>query len=148
MTHTFLLQSGRWIIRGNWFDKKQNQFGVTGGTIITWEQANWFTMKTKLVFAEEKLPEINYEQKGYLPNNIQKYKYISVKHSQFNKIEGEGWLCNDSILQRYWVLEDKLSQTGFEHLFCLDENTYHFSSSIMRGKNIHSTMEAIMQLSG
>lgn len=146
MTHTFLIESGRWIIRGHWFDKNHNQISVTGGTIITWTDPNWFNMITKLVFPPNTLPDITYEYKGHLPNNQQKYTYV-LKHSNLGKIEGEGWLGIDSIVQRYWVLGDVLRQSGFETLFCLDENTYHLSSSVMKGNHLSNMMEAILERS-
>jgi hypothetical protein len=103
-------------------------------------------MITKLVFPAYTLPEIIYEYKGHLPTQQQKYTYV-LKHSNLGKIEGEGWLGPDSIIQRYWVLGDALRQSGFETLFCLDENTYHLSSAMMTGNHLSSTMEAILERS-
>lgn len=147
MAHTFLLESGRWIIRGNWFDKNQNQISITGGTIVAWDQPNWFSVKTKLVFDQKNLPDIDYELKGYLPHKAGKYKYISLNHSMLGKIEGEGWVGFNSIVQRYLVLNDNTRQNGFETLFCLDENTYHFNSSISTGNILTSNMEAFLERS-
>lgn len=144
MSHTFLVESGQWIIQGHWLDKNQNLIPVNGGTIITWDHANWFTMITKLVFPNNKISQITFEYKGHLPNEQQQYTYV-LKHSELGKIEGEGWLGLDSIVQRYWVLGDARRRSGFETLFCIDENTYHLSSGIMTGNHLSSAMEAFLK---
>ena len=90
MSHSFLVESGSWIIQGHWLDNKQISIPVTGGTIVTWQDANWFTTKTKLVFPNSDRPEIIYEYKGHLPSQQLQYTYV-LKHSELGKIEGEGW---------------------------------------------------------
>jgi hypothetical protein len=144
MSHTFLLESGSWIIRGHWLDSNQNLIPVTGGTIITWQDANWFTTITKLVFPESERQEIIYEYKGHLPSEQLQYTYV-LKHTDLGKIEGEGWISLDSIVQRYWVLGDTRRRSGFETLFCIDESTYHLISGLMTGNHLSSTMEAILE---
>ena len=146
MSHSFLLESGSWIIQGYWLDSTQNSIPVTGGTIITWEDANWFTTKTKLVFPNSDRQEIIYEYKGNLPSQQLQYTYV-LKHSELGKIEGEGWIGVDSIVQRYWLLGDSRRRNGFETFFCIDENTYSLSSGIMTGNHLISTMEAILERS-
>lgn len=146
MSHTFLLESGRWIIQGHWLDRNQNQTPVTGGTIIKWDDPNWFTMITKLVFSNSQKPEINFEYKGHLPTKQLQYTYL-LQNSSLGPIEGEGWIAPDSIVQRYWVLGDPLRHNGFDSLFYIDENTYNLSSGIMKGNYLESAMEAILQRS-
>ncbi len=146
MSHTFLQESGRWIVRGNWYTKNKSPIAVTGGTIINWTHPTWFIMTTKLVFENQIMPEIIYDYKGHLPNEQQQYTYV-LNNNKLGKIEGEGWLGYDSIVQRYWVLGDAKRQSGFDTFFCLDENTYHLSSAIMMGNHLISTMEAILERS-
>ncbi len=146
MSHSFLVESGSWIIQGHWLDNKQNSIPVTGGTIVTWQDANWFTTKTKLVFPNSDRPEIIYEYKGHLPSQQLEYTYV-LKHSELGKIEGEGWIGVDSIIQRYWLLEDSRRRNGFESFFYIDENTYSLSSGIMTGNHLISAMEAVLERS-
>ena len=144
MSHTFLLESGSWIIQGHWLDSSQNLLPVTGGTIITWQDANWFTTTTKLVFSNSDRQQIIYEYKGRLPNQQLQYTYV-LKHSELGKMEGEGWIGIDSIVQRYWVLGDPRRRNGFEAFFCIDETTYSLSIGMMKGNHLISTMEAILE---
>lgn len=146
MLHTFLLQSGHWLLNGNWLDKTHDEIPVTGGTIINWSNPNWFTMTTKLIFPDQALPEMIFEYKGHLPSPKKRYSYV-LKHSNLGNIEGEGWLGTDSIVQCYSVLGDSLRRSGFETLTYLDENTYHLSSAILTGNHLISTMEAILERS-
>jgi hypothetical protein len=146
MAHTFLVESGRWILQGNWLDKNQNQIPVRGGTIIKWDDPNWFTMMTKLVFPKSNIPETKFEYKGHLPTQQLQYTYV-LDHSRLGKIEGEGWINPESIVQRYWVIGDPTRRNGFESLFYVDEDTYHLSSGIMKGNYLESTMEAILERS-
>ncbi|MBL1211159.1 hypothetical protein [Geminocystis sp. GBBB08] len=147
MTHTFLLEPSRWIIKGTWLDKNQKSTLFKGASIITWDQTNWFVIKTKIVFINGDRPDITFEYKGFLPAGKTQYAYV-LKRSDFEKIEGEGWLSNDSIIQRYWVLGDNRRLNGFETYFCLEENTYHITSAMMTGNNILNTMEGILERHG
>ncbi len=143
MSHTFLLEPGSWIINGLWIDRNQNQSKITGATIIKWD-VNLFTNQTKLIFPNGELPEITYEDKGLLAAEQEQYTYV-LKHNELGKIEGEGWIGNDSIVQRYWVLGDNRRRSGFETFYLMDESTYHLSSAILMGNHLHSTMEAILE---
>lgn len=147
MTHSFLLEPSSWIIKGTWLDKSQKSTPFKGATIITWDQTNWFVVKTKMVFLNGDRPDITCEYKGFLPPGKTQYAYV-LKRSDFEKIEGEGWLSNDSIIQRYWVLGDNRRLNGFETYFCLDENTYHLISGMMVGNNILNTWEGILERHG
>lgn len=148
MTHTFLLEPSSWIIKGTWLEKtKPNAIVFNGATIINWDQSSWFTIKTKIVFPQCDREEINFEYKGCLPNHKTKYAYV-LKRSDINSIEGEGWVTNDSIIQRYWVLNSERRLNGFENFFCLDDNTYHMTSGMMTGNHLLSTFEGILERRG
>ncbi|MBF2058447.1 MAG: hypothetical protein IGQ45_14840 [Cyanobacterium sp. T60_A2020_053] len=143
MSHTFIVEPGRWIIKGSWRDKNKPVITFKGATIITWDQANWFTMKTKLVFDDGR-PGIEFDYKGFLPSNRDQYTYV-LRRTDFDKIEGEGWINTDSIIQRYWILGDNRHRTGFESLFQIDESSYFYSSTMVAGNNLISNMEGIFE---
>lgn len=147
MTHSFLLEPSSWIIKGTWLDKSQVAIPFQGATIITWDQSNWFIIKTKIVFPKSDRKDISYEYKGFLPAHRSQYTYI-LKRSDFEKIEGEGWLTADSIIQRYWVLGDNRRLNGFETFFRLDEDTYHLTSAMMTGNHLYNTLEGILERHG
>ncbi len=147
MTHTFLLEPGNWIIKGTWLDKKQIPSYFKGAMIVTWNQSNWFTIKTKIVFNKGDRPDITFEHKGFLPANRSQYAYV-LKRSDFANIEGEGWLSTESIIQRYWLLGDDRRRHGFETYVYLDDNSYHLTSGMMAGNNLINTMEGILERHG
>jgi hypothetical protein len=147
MSHTFLLEPGNWIIKGTWLDKKQIQIPFKGAMIVTWNQSNWFQLKTKIVFTSGNMSELTFEYKGLLPANKSQYAYV-LKRSDFENIEGEGWVCSESIVQRYWVLGDNRHRNGFETYVYLDDNTYHLTSGMMAGNHLINTMEGFLERHG
>lgn len=153
MGHTFLLQPGSWIIKGHSSDKNQHSIPFKGATIIVWDQSSWFTIKTKLVFdikqqtSSEIKSNLEFEYKGFLPENKRSYSYVLTR-TDFDKIEGEGLITKDSIIQRYWMLEDTRRRAVLETIFQLDEDSYHFSSTMMAGNNIINVIEGILQRHG
>lgn len=144
MTHTFLMAAGRWNIEGSWLERNQMPIPVKGRTIVVWNQEDWFTMVTKLVFSESELPEISFQYRGRLNGGERQYSYV-LQQSVLGRVEGEGWIAPNSIIQRYWVLGDRQRRSGFETFHRLSNNRYHLASGILAGHYLTSTMEAILE---
>ena len=144
MTHSFLLEAGRWTFSGIWIERNQAPIAVRGKTIVAWGQNNWFTMVTKLVFPESDCPEISYKYKGRLDGGERQYTYV-LKQSILGRVEGEGWVGMDSIVQRYWVLGDRQRRSGFETFYRLDQENYKYSGGILAGHYLTSTIEGSLQ---
>lgn len=144
MAHSFLMEAGRWSLEGNWLESNQQPIPVKGRTIIAWNQDNWFTMVTKLVFLEDGREEISFQYRGHLDGENRQYTYI-LQQSALGRVEGEGWVGPESIIQRYWVLGDRQRRSGFETFYRINNNTYHLSSGILAGHYLTSTMEAILE---
>jgi hypothetical protein len=144
VAHTFLLEPGRWTLQGNWLERNEMPIIVKGRTLVAWGKENWFTMVTKLVFPESDREEISFQYKGHLDIGERQYTFV-LMHSLLGRVEGEGWVAPESIVQRYWVLGDRQRRTGFETLHQLDDNTYYLSSGIMAGHYLTSTMEATVE---
>ncbi|HEY9872493.1 MAG TPA: hypothetical protein V6D12_03615 [Candidatus Obscuribacterales bacterium] len=144
MAHTFLLEPGRWTLQGNWLERNEMPIIVKGRTLVAWGKENWFTMVTKLVFPDSDRQEISFQYKGHLDIGERQYTFV-LMHSLLGRVEGEGWVAPESIVQRYWVLGDRQRRTGFETLHQLDDNTYYLSSGIMAGHYLTSTMEATVE---
>jgi len=144
VAHTFLLEPGRWTLQGNWLERNEMPIIVKGRTLVAWGKENWFTMVTKLVFPDSDRQEISFQYKGHLDIGERQYTFV-LMHSLLGRVEGEGWVAPESIVQRYWVLGDRQRRTGFETLHQLDDNTYYLSSGIMAGHYLTSTMEATVE---
>ncbi|MEM6427146.1 MAG: hypothetical protein AAGF66_09910 [Cyanobacteria bacterium P01_H01_bin.119] len=152
MVHSFLIEPGRWTLHGNWLERDAMPLAVKGKTLIVWKSDNWFTMVTKLTFPSEDLAmpaetmdDIALQYKGRLNDGERQYTFV-LQHSLLGRVEGEGWVAPESIVQRYWVLNDtKQRRTGFETLYRVSPTQYHFSSSIMAGHYLVSTMEATLE---
>ena len=138
------MEAGRWIIEGNWLERNQGLIPVKGRAIVAWSQDNWFTMVTKLIFPSSDREEIVLQYRGHLDGGEHQYTYV-LQQSLLGRIEGEGWIAPESIIQRYWVLGDRQRRSGFETFCRLNSNTYHFSSGILAGHYLISTMEAILE---
>ncbi|NEP08340.1 MAG: hypothetical protein F6K34_28415, partial [Okeania sp. SIO4D6] len=94
---------------------------VKGKTIVTWDRTDWFSMVTKLIFPSQDREDIILQYRGRLDSDERHYTFL-LQHSELGKIEGEGWLGINSIIQRYWVLgNDVQRRSGFETLLRLDQ---------------------------
>ncbi len=144
VSHTFLLESGRWSLQGNWLDRDTMPVSVKGKIMVAWNRDDWFTMATKLIFPGSDRAEISCLYRGRFNAGERQYTFV-LQHSLLGRVEGEGWIAPESIVQRYWVLGDRQRRTGFETLHQLSAGQYCLSSSIMAGHYLESTMEAIVE---
>ncbi len=145
MVHTFILESGQWMIAGNWLERNGMLITVKGTTIVTWDRTDWFSMVTDLEFPSKDREDITLKYRGRLDSNEQRYTFL-LNHSELGKMEGEGWLGLDSIIQRYWALgNDRQRRGGFETLLRLDKDRYYSSSGVLTGPSMISAMEATME---
>ena len=139
--HTFLLESGRWLLQGNWLDRDGVLVTVKGKILVVWSRDDWYTMVTKLTFPDTDRSEICLQYRGRFNANDRQYTFV-LQHSLLGRVEGEGWVAPESIVQRFWVLGDRQRRTGFETLHQLNADRYYLSSSVMSGHYLTSTIEA------
>nr|WP_199318381.1 hypothetical protein [Leptolyngbya sp. FACHB-541] len=138
------MEAGRWTLQGNWLDRDGLPVSVKGRILVAWSRDNWYTMVTKLMFPGTEREEIAFQYRGRLNVGERQYTFV-LQHSLLGRVEGEGWIAPESIVQRYWVLGDRQRRTGFEALHQLDDNKYRLSSSVMAGHYLTSTMEASVE---
>jgi hypothetical protein len=138
------MTAGRWSIEGFWLERNQISVPVKGRTIIAWNQDDWFTMVTKLVFPDSDRGDISFQYRGRLNAEECQYTYV-LQQSLLGRVEGEGWIANNSIVQRYWVLGDRQRRSGFETFYHLSDSRYHLASGILAGHYLTSTMEATLE---
>ena len=144
MTHTFLLEPGRWMLQGNWLERDGQPIAVKGRTMVAWgRDDDWFTLVTMLLFPETERENVTLQYRGRLSVGDRQYTFV-LQHSELGRVEGEGWITPESIVQRYWVLDDPKRRTGFETLHRLDDKTYYLCNSVM-SRNLISTMEATLE---
>ncbi len=147
MAHTFLMESGQWLLEGSWVERNAMPIAVRGKTLVAWHQNDWFSMVTKLVFPGSDREDIVLQYRGRLDNNEREYTFV-LQHSEMGKVEGEGLIAPETIVQRYRVLGDERQRrNGFETLRKIDANRYIYSSGIMAGHslNLISVMEASLE---
>lgn len=117
---------------------------VKGKIIITWSRDDWFNMVMRLVFADDDHENIDFQYRGRFDTGNQRYTYV-LQHTELGRVEGEGWIAPDSIIQRYWALGDRQRRSGFETLYRVTDDRYHFSSGILAGHYLNSALEAIIE---
>ena len=144
MAHSFLLEAGRWRLQGSWLERNEMPIAVRGLTLVAWGRDSWFTMVTKLMFPESDREEIAFQYRGRLDAGALQYTFV-LQHSLLGRVEGEGWIAPETIVQRYWVLNDRQRRSGFETMHQIDENKYYLSSSILAGHYLTSMMEATLE---
>jgi hypothetical protein len=147
VSHRFFMEAGKWSMEGSWLEKDELPISVKGRTLIAWSADNWFTMVTKLVFAENTKADITFQYKGRLEAGERRYTYF-LNQSLLGQVEGEGWIGNDSIIQRYWVLSDRQRRNGFETFYKVNDQTYHYCGGIHSGLSLLSMMEGVLTRQG
>jgi len=141
VAHSFLLEPGRWKLQGNWLTRESLPTPVKGKLLVAWKQDDCFMVATKLSFLEGDQDEIVLQSRGRMTSHERQYTFV-LQHSQLGQVEGEGWISPESIVQRYWGRTGKQRATGFETLRQISADRYHFSSGIILGHYLTSTMEA------
>jgi hypothetical protein len=144
VAHSFLLESGSWNVDGYWLKPGLAPIPIQGNILISWKQKNWFKMTTLLTYGEEAAAEILCKCRGNLDYEENYYTYVS-QHSLLGNIEGEGRIGFQSIVQYYWFMGTNVGQKGFDTFYCLNQNTYHFTSSILDSHNLKNTIEATIK---
>ena len=139
------MEPGRWTLEGTWLERDAMPIAVKGRILIAWSRDDWFTMVTKLVFPDSKIEDISQQYRGRLDSGERQYTFV-LQHSLLGRVEGEGWVAPESIVQRYWVLGDRQRRTGFETLHQITPDKYYMSSGIMAGHYSTSAMEATLEL--
>lgn len=147
LSHTFLLEPGRWHLTGFWLEKNQAPLEIKGAALIAWNQDDWFTMVTKLSFSDGSRDDISCQYRGRINLEECQYTYV-LKHSLLGAVEGEGWISNQTIVQRYLVLGDRQRQSGFETFYRFADHRYYLASGILTGHYLTSTMEATLEKQG
>jgi hypothetical protein len=145
VSHTFLLEQGRWKLQGNWLERNDPPIQVVGRVIVAWSQDDWFSMVTQFTFPKAEREAITLQYRGRLDSGECQYTFV-LQHSELGKVEGEGWITPESIVQRYWAINDKQRRSGFETLHRLDNQHYAFSSGIMEGLHLTCAMDATLEL--
>lgn len=153
MTHTFLLKPGQWRLKGFWCETHLNPVPIEGTVNIVWNQPNWFSYTQRLTLPHHQENSINnyyfssselfLNYRGYLGFQQSQYTFV-LKHNQLGNLEGNGWITPTSIIQRYWVLNDRKRRQGFETFYQKQADTYYFCSCLTQGHQMIITLEAIL----
>lgn len=143
MTHSFLVEAGYWNVNGHWVKPNLPPISLQGEIQIVWTRANWFKMTTSLTCEDETATKIVYQCRGNLNYEAKHYTYVS-QHSLLGNIEGEGRFSNQAIIQYYWFMGTANKQKGLDTYYCVNQNTYHLTSSILDSHSIKNTIEAIL----
>ncbi len=143
-SHTFLLEPGTWLLHGNAIEQQSAPIDVKGKILVSWNRDEWFTMATRLIFPGSDQANIDMQFRGRLDPDGQRYTFV-LQHTDLGRVEGEGWITPNSIIQRYWAINDRQRRTGFDTLQRLDDNQYRLSSGIMAGHYLISVIDAVIE---
>jgi hypothetical protein len=144
LTHSFLVETGQWLVNGHCLERNQDPLLIQGTYDIRWSEQNWFTIDLELGFPGTDRENLIGKYRGHFHEAAYQYTYV-LKHNLLGKIEGEGWIALDSIVQRYWVIGDRQRRSGFETFYQISPNTYYLSGAIVTGSFISTTIEATLE---
>ncbi|NJK71877.1 MAG: hypothetical protein HC926_00025 [Synechococcaceae cyanobacterium SM2_3_60] len=84
-----------------------------GNANVRWDQSDWFT--SLLTLESKSGGTLNLEYRGRVPVTAERYTFV-LQHGELGRVEGEGWITPQAIMQRFWVLNDPQKRTGVEKL--------------------------------
>ena len=92
MSHSFLIQPGRWHMSGHTIDQAGQATTISGTWHVRWTQDEWFQMIAQLQLeGSTACWDLNY--KGFLGPEAQIYNYVST-HTKWGRLEGHGRLTD------------------------------------------------------
>ncbi len=143
--HSFFIDVGDWALSGKWLEPGQAPEIVKGRILITWSQDDWFTMATKLIFPESSPNKvaITFQYRGKLAYGESHYTFV-LQHSQWGRVEGVGWVGEQAIVKRFWVLGDPAKRGGFETYWQINPGQYAMTASYTSGNKNLSLLEATL----
>ena len=146
MQHTFLLEPGRWLLKGHLLAKGEMPLSFTGQGMVKWDDSAWFHAILRMVFSEEETPRppLLLEYRGRVPAESSNYSF-GLQHGDLGRVEGEGWITPATVVHRYWVLGDPQKRLGYESFFRADNSRYCWSSGVMSGLKLVSNIEAVLE---
>lgn len=144
VNHTFLMEPGRWTLQGNWLEREGLPIPVKGKLLVAWSRDDWFTLITKLTFLDDDREEMTLQYRGRLDSGDRRYTFV-MQHSLLGRIEGEGWIAPESLVQRHWVLGDRQRRSGFETIYRVNDDRYYLASTMLTGHGLTSVMEATLE---
>ncbi len=150
--HTFLMANDRWNLKGHvLLERGGPLLPISGKLMAVWNDEEWFNLVGKLSMTSslkqsnpEYPDEMTLKYRGHLGSSEQQYTFM-LQHSHLGPIEGEGWLMPDSIVQRFWITGDRERRTGIDQIHRIDNDHYHWSSSIMTSHALVSNMDATLE---
>ncbi|WP_299044073.1 hypothetical protein [uncultured Thermosynechococcus sp.] len=144
VNHTFLVDGGRWLLRGTWLEANQEPIPVTRKILVSYTQEDWFSMAAKITFPDQGKPELILQSRGKLELGEQMFTYV-LHHSLLGRLEGEGWITPHAIVQQFILLGDASRCTGFEHYWQLSANHYALLSGIYNSHRLKQLLEATLE---
>lgn len=144
------MNDGRWKLQGHWLLNLEGPcVPVQGKVMVVWNSDEWFSLVGKIscpALANEAGDgaDITLQYRGHIGLTAQQQYTFVLQHSQYGHIEGEGWLMPDSIVQRFWILGDRERRIGLERFYRIDDDHYYWSSSLMTGHTLLSTLEVTL----
>ena len=105
----FLLEPGKWTLQGAWLTRDALPLPIKGKILVAWKPGNCFMVATKLSFLEETQDDIVMQSRGRMTAQERQYTFV-LQHSRLGKVEGEGWIAPETIVQRYWGLGEKTTR--------------------------------------
>ncbi|MGK7907334.1 MAG: hypothetical protein AB4040_08920 [Synechococcus sp.] len=146
MNHSFLIEPGRWLLKGHLIVEGESPLSFSGQGLVKWDNSRWFHAILRMVFSTEETDRapLLLEYRGCVVEGASDYSFV-LQHGDLGRVEGKGWMTPATLVHRYWVLGDSQKRQGYESFFRADKNRYCLSSGVMSGLKLVSTLEAMLE---
>lgn len=145
MSHTFLMEEGKWYASGVLFDEHEVEVPVAGHAFIEHQHDKWLNHSMMRLLTEKPLEFTNEYEIEPIPEGKAWTSWTSFNPS-LGRMTGTFVIVGDSILSTYRSETGEYS--GSEYFLREDENTYQSVGTLFRGAVKVSSWEAILSREG
>lgn len=141
MSHTFLLEEGKWYASGELFDEHEMEVPIAGHAFIEHQEGTWLNHSMMRLLTDKPLEMISEYEIVPFPKDRNWTVWTSFNPS-LGRMSGTFVIVGDSILSSYRSESGEYS--GSEYFLKEDDNTYQSAGVLFHGDVKVSSWEAML----
>jgi len=139
--HTFLLAEGYWKASGKYWDDKNNEYPVTGQSIIKHLDSKWINKGVMCVYASRSINITNEYEIEPLKKGSNTLNWIS-SNAAMGHVVGQFTIKDQELLSEYRSQQNQYR--GRERFVYQNENQYKVTGKLYQGNKVVSSWEVTL----
>ena len=140
--HTFLLTEGYWKASGKYWDDQNNEYPVSGQSIIKHFDTKWINKGVMCVYASRSINFTNEYEIEPLRKGSNTLNWISANPA-LGHITGSFTILDKELVSEYQ--SEKNKYRGSERFVYQNDNQYRVEGKLYKGDDIISSWEVILE---